>query len=286
MLSLSESSQLYNIRLLDELRDSEHLKKIDIDEEAPIPQSTSSYSGEQKNAVTCLLPSTPVFPCLHELDLSFGNLRQIPDAIGNLCCSQRLDLSGNNFATLPNLKNLSKLHHFRLHRHSFITPTYDVHRDSGHSFRGGAPLAYRDSASTSSIEIASNTIMRTYDVFVSFCGETRNNFTGFLFQALSRKGIDVFKDYKDIRKVKSIAPRLLRAIEGSHIFIFSKDYASSTWCFAFKHPKDVFCLFFMMLIHHKCENKVETMIKSLLNTKNDLEKIKRGWKKCRDGEKF
>ena len=87
MLSLSGCSQLYNIRLLGELRDSEHLKKIDIDEEAPIPQSTSSYSREQKNAVTCLLPSTPVFPCLHELDLSFCNLRQIPDAIGNLCCS-------------------------------------------------------------------------------------------------------------------------------------------------------------------------------------------------------
>ena len=119
MLSLSGCSQLYNIRLLGELRDSEHLKKIDIDEEAPIPQSTSSYSREQKNAVTCLLPSTPVFPCLHELDLSFCNLRQIPDAIGNLCCSQRLDLSGNNFATLPNLKNLSKLHHFRLSKISW-----------------------------------------------------------------------------------------------------------------------------------------------------------------------
>ncbi|KAG5032963.1 hypothetical protein JHK82_016526 [Glycine max] len=51
MLSLSGCSQLYNIRLLGELRDSEHLKKIDIDEEAPIPQSTSSYSREQKNAV-------------------------------------------------------------------------------------------------------------------------------------------------------------------------------------------------------------------------------------------
>ena len=31
------------------------------------------------------------------------------------------------------------------HHHSFVTPTYSGHRDSGHSFRGGAPLAYRDS---------------------------------------------------------------------------------------------------------------------------------------------
>ncbi|KAG5020621.1 hypothetical protein JHK87_016476 [Glycine soja] len=75
--------------------------------------------------------------------------------------------------------------------------------------------------------------MRTYDVFVSFRSEdTRNNFTGFLFQALSRKGIDAFKDDKDLKKGESIAPELLQAIEGSRLFVvvFSKNYASSTWC--------------------------------------------------------
>ncbi|KAG5032962.1 hypothetical protein JHK82_016525 [Glycine max] len=75
--------------------------------------------------------------------------------------------------------------------------------------------------------------MRTYDVFVSFRSEdTRNNFTGFLFQALSRKGIDAFKDDKDLKKGESIAPELLQAIEGSCLFVvvFSKNYASSTWC--------------------------------------------------------
>ncbi|KAH1127672.1 hypothetical protein GLYMA_06G259400v4 [Glycine max] len=72
-----------------------------------------------------------------------------------------------------------------------------------------------------------------YDVFVSFRGEdTRNSFTAFLFEALKKQGIEAFKDDKDIRKGESIAPELIRAIEGSHVFlvVFSKDYASSTWC--------------------------------------------------------
>ncbi|RZC09231.1 TMV resistance protein N [Glycine soja] len=72
-----------------------------------------------------------------------------------------------------------------------------------------------------------------YDVFVSFRGEdTHNNFTGFLFEALKKQGIEAFKDDKDIRKGESIAPELIRAIEGSHVFlvVFSKDCASSTWC--------------------------------------------------------
>ncbi|KAK7405137.1 hypothetical protein VNO78_06335 [Psophocarpus tetragonolobus] len=79
---------------------------------------------------------------------------------------------------------------------------------------------------------SSSHLIRTYDVFVSFRGETRNNFTGFLFQALEKRGIDAYKDDKDIRKGASIAPELLQAIEGSRVFIviFSKDYASSTWC--------------------------------------------------------
>jgi len=75
--------------------------------------------------------------------------------------------------------------------------------------------------------------INTYDVFVSFRGEdTRNNFTGFLFEALRRKGIDAFKDDEDLRKGESIAPELLQAIQSSRVFVvvFSMNYASSTWC--------------------------------------------------------
>jgi len=72
-----------------------------------------------------------------------------------------------------------------------------------------------------------------YDVFVSFRGEdTRNNFTGFLFQALRTKAIHVFKEDEDLKKGESIALELLQAIQASRLFIvvFSQNYASSTWC--------------------------------------------------------
>ena len=74
----------------------------------------------------------------------------------------------------------------------------------------------------------------TYDVFVSFRGEdTRNNFTAFLFDALSQNEIHAFiDDDPHLQKGESIAPELLQAIHGSRLFVvvFSKNYASSTWC--------------------------------------------------------
>jgi len=60
------------------------------------------------------MPSSPVFPCMHLLDLSFCNLVEIPDAIGIMSCLERLDLSGNNFATLPNLKKLFQIVQFKV----------------------------------------------------------------------------------------------------------------------------------------------------------------------------
>ncbi|CAJ1978734.1 unnamed protein product [Sphenostylis stenocarpa] len=80
---------------------------------------------------------------------------------------------------------------------------------------------------------SSSHLIPTYDVFVSFRGEdTRNNFTGFLFEALGKMGIDVFKDDTHLKKGEFIAPELLQAIEGSRIYVvvFSKNYASSKWC--------------------------------------------------------
>ncbi|WJX44740.1 hypothetical protein P8452_31685 [Trifolium repens] len=72
-----------------------------------------------------------------------------------------------------------------------------------------------------------------YDVFVTFRGEdTRNNFTDFLFNALEDKGVSVFRDDTHLPKGDTIGPELLCAIEASQVFvvIFSKNYASSTWC--------------------------------------------------------
>ena len=71
-----------------------------------------------------------------------------------------------------------------------------------------------------------------YDVFLSFRGEdTRYNIISHLHAALSKKNIKIFIDYQ-LRKGFEISPSLLTAIEESRISIvvFSKDYASSTWC--------------------------------------------------------
>ena len=72
-----------------------------------------------------------------------------------------------------------------------------------------------------------------YDAFLSFRGEdTRNNFTDHLYYALKQKGIYTFRDDEKLERGKSISPELLKAVEESRfaIVIFSRNYASSTWC--------------------------------------------------------
>jgi len=73
----------------------------------------------------------------------------------------------------------------------------------------------------------------TYDVFLSFRGiDTRNNFTGNLYNSLNQRGIQTFFDDQEIQKGEEITPTLLQAIKESRIFIavFSTNYASSTFC--------------------------------------------------------
>ncbi|XVE81452.1 hypothetical protein DITRI_Ditri15bG0064900 [Diplodiscus trichospermus] len=73
-----------------------------------------------------------------------------------------------------------------------------------------------------------------YDVFYSFRGEdTRKNFTDHLYTALAQVEIHTFRDNERIERGKNIKDEIENAIlYGSKIFIivFSKDYASSTWC--------------------------------------------------------
>ncbi|PWA46541.1 toll/interleukin-1 receptor (TIR) domain-containing protein [Artemisia annua] len=72
-----------------------------------------------------------------------------------------------------------------------------------------------------------------YDVFLSFRGEdTRKNFVDHLYKALKQKGIETYKDDEKIRKGKTISDELIQAIEDSrfYIIVFSKKYASSSWC--------------------------------------------------------
>ncbi|KAI9127147.1 hypothetical protein K1719_001706 [Acacia pycnantha] len=71
-----------------------------------------------------------------------------------------------------------------------------------------------------------------YDVFLSFRGEdTRDTFSSSLYEALCNANIHTFMDRK-LHKGHDIAPVLFKTIKESEIslIIFSKDYASSTWC--------------------------------------------------------
>lgn len=71
-----------------------------------------------------------------------------------------------------------------------------------------------------------------YDVFLSFKGsDTRSNFKGHLHKALVQKGIRTFVD-DELSRGKEISDSLITAIKQSKIsiIIFSKNYASSSWC--------------------------------------------------------
>jgi len=81
-------------------------------------------------------------------------------------------------------------------------------------------------------QIGTSTITR-YNVFISFRGvDTRNTFVDHLYAHLRKKGIFVFKDGIELQKGESISDQLLQEIQHSRvsIVVFSKDYASSTWC--------------------------------------------------------
>ncbi|XP_048422110.1 disease resistance-like protein DSC1 [Pyrus x bretschneideri] len=85
-------------------------------------------------------------------------------------------------------------------------------------------------SSSSSTADADDT--KKYDVFISFRGEdTRRTFTSHLHAALLDKKITTYIDDK-LKRGDEIAPALLQAIKESElsVIIFSKDYASSTWC--------------------------------------------------------
>ncbi|MFS7965667.1 putative TIR domain, P-loop containing nucleoside triphosphate hydrolase [Helianthus anomalus] len=72
-----------------------------------------------------------------------------------------------------------------------------------------------------------------YDVFLSFRGEdTRKNFVDHLYHALDQKGIRIYKDDETLPRGERIGDALMKAIEDSrfHIIVFSKNYASSSWC--------------------------------------------------------
>ena len=74
--------------------------------------------------------------------------------------------------------------------------------------------------------------LKKYDVFISFRGsDVRDGFLSHLTNRLRQDDIDVYVDDK-LERGDQISYALLEAIEKSTIalVIFSKHYASSTWC--------------------------------------------------------
>nr|AXU93663.1 RPP4/RPP5-like protein [Arabidopsis thaliana] len=88
-----------------------------------------------------------------------------------------------------------------------------------------------DTSKDDDMEIASSSGSWRYDVFPSFRGEdVRDSFLSHLLKELRGKAITFIDD--EIERSRPIAPELLSAIKESRIaiVIFSKNYASSTWC--------------------------------------------------------
>ena len=80
--------------------------------------------------------------------------------------------------------------------------------------------------------MASSHQLKNFDVFLSFQGEdTRRGFVSHLFKALTQQGIQTFID-DNLHRGENISEELLKTIENSSvsIIIFSKNYASSSWC--------------------------------------------------------
>ncbi|TYG47808.1 hypothetical protein ES288_D11G371400v1 [Gossypium darwinii] len=73
---------------------------------------------------------------------------------------------------------------------------------------------------------------KKYDVFLSFRGDTRKNFTDHLYAALKRSGIVAFRDDPKLEAGEEIAQELFTAIPQSwcSVIVFSQNYAFSSWC--------------------------------------------------------
>ncbi|KAE9588313.1 putative TIR domain, winged helix-turn-helix DNA-binding domain-containing protein [Lupinus albus] len=129
-----------------------------------------------------------------------------------------------------------------------------------------------------------------YHVFLSFRGEdTRETFTGNLYNALDQRGINTFIDDEELRIGEEISPSLLKAIENSRIaiIIFSKNYASSTWCLdellsimeCKKHKGQVVCSVFYNVnpsdVRHQKGSYEEAFVMLEERFKGNMEKVQK-----------
>ncbi|KAG8660903.1 disease resistance protein RUN1 isoform X2 [Manihot esculenta] len=96
-----------------------------------------------------------------------------------------------------------------------------------------ASMKIQTASASSSSSSPSSSPEWQYDVFLSFRGQdTRKSFTDHLYASLNQKGIIAFRDDPSLKRGKEIEPEIMKAIEESRfsIVIFSRNYASSSWC--------------------------------------------------------
>ncbi|GJU07242.1 NB-ARC domains-containing protein [Tanacetum coccineum] len=130
-----------------------------------------------------------------------------------------------------------------------------------------------------------------YDVFVSFRGDDiRKSFMDHLFNDFSQKGIHAFRDDNELPKGEEISPHLYKAIEESRflIVIFSKNYASSSWCLRelvkifqckkIENPKhEVQIIFYDVkpdVVRKQTESYAEAFAKHELSNRREVDKWK------------
>ncbi|KAF3449335.1 hypothetical protein FNV43_RR10063 [Rhamnella rubrinervis] len=150
------------------------------------------------------------------------------------------------------------------------------------------------SSSSSSHSSSSSSSRDKHDVFISFRGEdTRDGFTSFLYEALRSKAIKAYMDVREFETGDGISPTLMNAIKESKIsvIIFSKNYASSTWCLnelvqilkcKERNRQIVLPIFYQIdafIVRDQTESYADAFEKHEKRFKDDIEKVNQ-WRKA------
>ncbi|MFQ6647146.1 hypothetical protein Gotur_020617 [Gossypium turneri] len=87
---------------------------------------------------------------------------------------------------------------------------------------------------------SSSSCSMKHQVFLTFRGETRFNFTSHLLKALKDKALNVFFDEDTLETGEQLLPALSQGIAASYlsIIVLSKDHASSKSCLAEVSERD------------------------------------------------
>ncbi|KAJ9553974.1 hypothetical protein OSB04_018019 [Centaurea solstitialis] len=218
MLKHLKSLKLYRCKLLEKL--PEDLNPLECLETLELNRCTALRDIPNN---ICRMKS------LRDLSLYGCNrIEELPEELGRLECLVSLDIRDTCINNLPRSILLLKKQH---------DLASDLEKFAGWLCIVGRKMLKHDPSTIPSMASSSTSSIRNcifkYDVFLSFRGEdTRKTFVGHLYDALTREGIVTYKDDVDLDQGEIISKELIQAIEDSrfHVIVFSKDYASSSWC--------------------------------------------------------